>query len=166
MTEELGWSKNRMEQEFSQAIDFLLTMGLPKPKEKLTLAKFKTQLESHKLIESEPIYSRAQFQPEELVKLQNIFSELDVNGDGQINAADLKKVLTAVGVSVPDYVLEDIIEEVDLHKHGAIEFEEFLEVMSGVKEIQLQNAFASIVEQYTETKWNQKIPPGRAGGGV
>ncbi|CAG8604424.1 6320_t:CDS:2 [Paraglomus brasilianum] len=166
MTEELGWSKNRMEQEFSQAVDFLMTMGLPKPKEKLTLAKFKAQLESHKHIESEPLYSRARFQPEELVKLQNIFSELDVNGDGQINAADLKKVLTAVGVSVPDYVLEDIIEEVDLHKHGAIEFEEFLEVMSGVKEIQLQNAFASIVEQYTETKWNQKIPPGRAGGGV
>ena len=161
MSEELGWSPDRQTQEFNKAVKFLVTMGLPQPKEKLTVNK--VRIESAKRSEHEALYSRSQFQPEELASFQKVFSELDVSGDGRIKTANLEKALAFVGYSIPEKVLYSIITEAKLDKSDYIEFQEFLEVMSGVKELQLKNAFSKIVDHQVEQK---RIPIERSSGGV
>jgi hypothetical protein len=163
MSEELGWSSERQTQEFDKAVEFLFTMGLPKPKGKLTIDK--VRIESSKRSENGVLYSRSQFQPEELASFQKVFSDLDISGDGRIKIADLEKALVLVEYSIPKNTLNSIISEAKIDK-DSIEFEEFLEVMSNVKEAQLKHAFPEIVE-YQVGKHNQKrIPIERSSGGV
>jgi len=161
MSEELGWSPEQQTQEFDNAVEFLTTMGLPKPKEKLSINK--VRIESSKSLENETLYSRSQFQPEELANFQKVFSDLDRSGDGRIKTANLEKALALVGYSIPETELYSIITEVNLDKSESIVFEEFLEVMSGVKEMQLKNAFSRIVDHRVK---QARIPIERSSGGV
>ena len=161
MSEELEWSPEQQAQEFDKAVEFLLTMGLPKPKERLTVNK--VRIESSKRLDSEAIYSRSQFQPEELANFQKVFSNLDVSGDGHIKTANLERALTLIGYSVPENELYSIITETRLDKKDSIGFEEFLEVMSIVKEAQLKNVYSRIVDHKVDRK---RIPIERSSGGV
>ncbi|CAG8609362.1 11509_t:CDS:2 [Ambispora gerdemannii] len=159
MTEELGWSEQRQSKEYEQAIDFLLTMGLPPPKEKLTLDKAKTALQAGQRPEHHAFYSRSRFQPEELASFQKIYADLDVKGDGYIQVDDIAEILGLLGYSVHVNDVNAILDGMKLDRAGAIEFEEFLEVMSGIKEIQLQTSYAKMLDQ-------PRIPIERASGGI
>ncbi|RHZ58181.1 hypothetical protein Glove_375g15 [Diversispora epigaea] len=161
MSQELGWSPERKTQEFDQAVEFLYTMGLPKSNEKLTIEKVK-QAKSIKPSEFEELYSRSQFQPEEIASFQKAFSDLDKSGDG-LEFSDLNKALVMVGFSVPDQVLEKIIEEAKLEKNRSIEYDEFLEVMSGVKEYRIDRIKG--VDK-TTMYVQSNIPTERSSGGV
>jgi glycerol-3-phosphate dehydrogenase len=161
MSEELEWSPEQQTQEFDKAVGFLITMGLPKPKERLTINK--VRIESSKRLGSEAIYSRSRFQPEELANFQKVFSDLDISGDGRIKTANLETALKSVGYSVPESELYPIIIETRLDKNESIEFEEFLEIMSAVKETQLENAYSRIVDHQVNQK---RIPIERSSGGV
>ncbi|RUP24751.1 hypothetical protein BC936DRAFT_138894 [Jimgerdemannia flammicorona] len=179
MSTELSWSKERREHEYDSAVEFLLTMGLPSPKSRLLypLNDDRTSagepIESGALVGGKPVlsngsvvrptspimthipdalYSRNQFHPNELKEFQNVFAELDVDGDGHINSQDLGVVLDKLGVHVSKNLLDGIIAEVDLDKNGSVEFNEFLEVMSSVKEIQIRKEFARIVASLEERK--------------
>jgi glycerol-3-phosphate dehydrogenase len=161
MSEELEWSPEQQNQEFDKAVEFLITMGLPKPKEKLSINK--VRIESSKNSDNEILYSRSQFQPEELANFQKVFSDLDKSGDGRIKTANLEKALTLVGYSIPETELYSIISEVKLDTNEFIEFEEFLEIMSSVKDLQLKSAFSKIVDHQVNQK---RIPIERSSGGV
>lgn len=169
MSEELDWSEKRQSQEFEQAIDFLLTMGLPPPKEKLTLSKVKNGLVLNKQPEHHAFYSRSRFQPEELASFQKIFGGLDVKGEGNIKVVELGPIFKQMGlfkqkaVSTSNSEIDKIVATMTADKEATIEFEEFLEIMSGIKEMQLQASFTSMVEQYEQ---DLKIPIERASGGV
>ncbi|KAG9296312.1 hypothetical protein G9A89_014904 [Geosiphon pyriformis] len=163
MAEELKWSDERQSQEFDQAIDFLLTMGLPPPKEKINLSKFKAQLKSGVRPEQSAFYSRARFQPEELTKFQNIYADLDLEGDGTIKVPYLSTVFVQLGLShhIPD--INNILESIHLENANTIEFEEFLEVMSIVQEMEHQNTYVKVFQNYKDKR---RIPIERASGGV
>merc|ERR1712070_584961 len=57
------------------------------------------------------------------------FDAFDVDGGGSIDAAELKGLLNAFGVTPTDEELETMIHEVDEDGSGEIEFEEFLRMV-------------------------------------
>ncbi|KAF9578413.1 mitochondrial glycerol-3-phosphate dehydrogenase [Lunasporangiospora selenospora] len=168
MAEELKWDKARQEKEVEDAKNFLKTMGLPhdpiayptgvadavagaptaEGESKAEPKSFWSRLGSKSSNGSsvpDTFYSRAQFNPEELAEFHKVFGALDHDGDGHINGQDLEEVLSHLLMEIDADVLKNIIDEVDLDKSGAIEFNEFLEVMGGLKEHASRSAFSKII---------------------
>ncbi|KAF9425777.1 mitochondrial glycerol-3-phosphate dehydrogenase [Entomortierella beljakovae] len=166
MSEELKWDDARKQQETEDAKIFLRTMGLPGAP-----IAYPTNVEAAIGVpvptESEgeqskgfwgrlagkstggsvhdTFYSRAQFNPEELAEFHKVFGALDYDGDGHIDGKDLNEILLNLDLQVEPQVLKNIISEVDLDQSGTIEFNEFLEVMGGLKEHASRSAFSKIV---------------------
>ncbi|KAG0324669.1 mitochondrial glycerol-3-phosphate dehydrogenase [Podila humilis] len=191
MAEELHWDAARQTQETEDAKQFLTTMGLPvqpiayptgvqegmvgavpavgaEPKQEKKTG-FWGRLSTKST--SDSFYSRAQFNPEELAEFHKVFGALDYDGDGHINGSDLGKVLSHLDIDVDARVLKGIIDEVDMDKSGTIEFNEFLEVMGGLKEHASRTEFSKLVAQVEEKR--QKVDYGikakttdRSGGGA
>ncbi|KAG0096238.1 mitochondrial glycerol-3-phosphate dehydrogenase [Podila epicladia] len=170
MAEELQWDEARQAKETEEAKQFLTTMGLPvqpiayptgvqdgviaapgtESKEQRGFwGRLATKSTSGV---SDSFYSRAQFNPEELAEFHKVFGALDYDGDGHINGADLEEVLSHLDIEVDSVVLKNIIQEVDLDKSGTVEFNEFLEVMGGLKEHASRTAFSKIVVQVEEKR--------------
>ncbi|KAF9963636.1 mitochondrial glycerol-3-phosphate dehydrogenase [Modicella reniformis] len=161
MSEELNWDQTRRDKETEEAKKFLMTMGLP-----ASPIAYPTNVpdavlghpaaeESKGLWRSlggkspvpDTFYSRAQFNPEELAEFHKVFGALDYDGDGHIDGKDLGEVLKNLDMVVDSQILKNIIDEVDLDNSGTIEFNEFLEVMGGLKEHASRSAFSKIVVQ-------------------
>ncbi|KAG0302574.1 mitochondrial glycerol-3-phosphate dehydrogenase [Dissophora globulifera] len=167
MAEELHWDAARQAKETEDAQTFLTTMGLP-----VSPIAYPTNVPDsvigHPVADDKPsehrgiwgrlggksssgssvhdsFYSRAQFNPEELAEFHKVFGALDHDGDGHINGQDLGEVLKNLNMEVDAQVLKNIIDEVDLDNSGSIEFNEFLEVMGGLKEHASRSAFSRIV---------------------
>ncbi|KAF9919003.1 mitochondrial glycerol-3-phosphate dehydrogenase [Linnemannia zychae] len=193
MAEELHWDAARQAKETEDAKAFLTTMGLPgspiayptnvpdavaghlasgeddKTQKVGFWGRMSGQTASVATV-SDSFYSRAQFNPEELAEFHKVFGALDHDGDGHIDGHDLEEVLNHLHVQVEPQVLKSIIEEVDLDKSGAIEFNEFLEVMGGLKEHASRTAFSKIVAE-VESKRNidygiKAKTTDRSGGGA
>ncbi|KAF9164427.1 mitochondrial glycerol-3-phosphate dehydrogenase [Actinomortierella ambigua] len=196
MSEELQWDEARKQQEVEQAKQFLTTMGMP-----VHPIAYPTNVpdavagvHAEHATEQQPakensfwrrgksadvaagpdssFYSRAQFNPEELAEFHKVFGELDRDGDGHIDGQDLEQVLKNLELVVDERVLSHIIEEVDLDKNGAVEFNEFLEVMSAIKDHATHSEFSKIVS-LAESHKNRQVDIGikkkvtdRSGGGV
>ncbi|KAG0376151.1 mitochondrial glycerol-3-phosphate dehydrogenase [Mortierella sp. AD032] len=192
MAEELKWDAARQAKEVEDAKAFLTTMGLP-----VSPIAYPTNVPEavvgHPVPASgegektgfwgrmsgksasganvaDAFYSRAQFNPEELAEFHKVFGALDHDGDGHIDGRDLEEVLSHLDVQVDPQVLKGIIEEVDLDNSGAIEFNEFLEVMGGLKEHASRTAFSKIVVE-VESKRNvdygiKAKTTDRSGGGA
>lgn len=168
MAEELHWDQARQDKETEEAKQFLTTMGLPvQPiayptgvqdgviaapgtESKQEQRGFWGRLATKSTTNS--FYSRAQFNPEELAEFHKVFGALDHDGDGHINGSDLEEVLSHLDMEVDSVVLKNIIDEVDLDKSGTVEFNEFLEVMGGLKEHANRTAFSKIVVQVEEKR--------------
>ncbi|KAG0048175.1 mitochondrial glycerol-3-phosphate dehydrogenase [Gryganskiella cystojenkinii] len=176
MSEELHWDQARQEKEVKEAKEFLTTMGLPvspiayptgipdavvghpvpetaegadgskKPDQKGFWGLWGGKSSSGSSV-TDSFYSRAQFNPEELAEFHKVFGALDHDGDGHINGQDLNEVLEHLHMEVDAIVLKSIIDEVDLDNSGTIEFNEFLEVMGGLKEHASRSAFSKIVAE-------------------
>ncbi|KAF9365250.1 mitochondrial glycerol-3-phosphate dehydrogenase [Mortierella sp. NVP85] len=158
MTEELQWDQARRAKETEEAKKFLMTMGLPVnpiayPTNISDIVVHETDKKSQKSswVRHAPVpdtfYTRAQFNPEELAEFHKVFGALDYDGDGHIDGKDLGQVLKNLNMDVDAQVLKGIIDEVDLDNSGTIEFNEFLEVMGGLKEHASRTAFSKIVVQ-------------------
>ncbi|KAF8977616.1 mitochondrial glycerol-3-phosphate dehydrogenase [Entomortierella lignicola] len=166
MADELKWDKKRQELETENAKEFLTTMGLPVSPiayptnvpdsvvgHPVPAAAEGSKLWGGKTGASNAFYSRAQFYPEELAEFHKVFGALDRDGDGHIDGKDLNEVLKNLDMDVDAQVLKSIIEEVDLDHSGTIEFNEFLEVMGGLKEHASRSEFSKIIAQ-VENKRN------------
>ncbi|KAG0253861.1 mitochondrial glycerol-3-phosphate dehydrogenase [Mortierella polycephala] len=192
MAEELNWDQDRQDKETEDAKQFLTTMGLPvspiaypinvpdvvvghpvadpeKPEQKSFWDRLGGKSPSGSSV-PDSFYSRAQFNPEELAEFHKVFGELDYNGDGHIDGQDLEEVLSQLNMEVDTVVLKNIIEEVDLDNSGSIEFNEFLEVMGGLKEYASRSAFSKLV---AEVETHRNVDYGikakttdRSGGGA
>jgi glycerol-3-phosphate dehydrogenase len=162
MSSELNWDKERQKQEFNDAVEFLTTMGLPSSSSQIVYPVTKDQHPAGAPIENanphDSVFSRARFLPDELKEFQNVFSELDKDKDGHLNAGDLPKVFARLGVKVKQDVLEAAVSALDGNKDGSVEFSEFLEIMSQVKDIEIRR-------NLTNEKGG-KISTERSGGGV
>lgn len=61
-----------------------------------------------------------------------IFSlfQFDADKNGHITVSEISELMKALGESVPQYKIRDMIREVDLDENGTVEFNEFVEVSS------------------------------------
>lgn len=192
MAEELKWDAARQAKETEDAKAFLTTMGLPVSPiayptnvpeaagpivagegDQARKAGFWGRMGGKSASGSnvaDSFYSRAQFIPEELAEFHKVFGALDHDGDGHIDGRDLEEVLGNLDIEVEPQVLKSIIDEVDLDNSGTIEFNEFLEVMGGLKEHASRTAFSKIV---VEVEHKRNVDYGikakttdRSGGGA
>ncbi|KAJ3376775.1 glycerol-3-phosphate dehydrogenase, partial [Entophlyctis sp. JEL0112] len=148
MAQELSWSKDRQKQEFEGAIEFLKCMGLQYLSTSANLG-----------VEDKTYYTRNHFVPEELERYQREFHKLDYDRDGRIRLRDLSKVLYALGESSSEgskFVTEDVKTK------GVLEFGEFLDVLSDVKEARQRKQFA----HDSVSNKREDISISRSGGGV
>lgn len=115
-------------------------------------------------------FNRALFTPEEVSKLKRRFAKMDFDHDDRITASDLKNALSRLGYSsIDDSTVENIIDEVDFHKAGAVYFDDFLEVAAGLKELSIETAFSSIVfgdGDDDDDTFHAGIPVEKSGGGA
>nr|CAG8518781.1 12892_t:CDS:2 [Entrophospora candida] len=168
MSQELNWSPKKQTEEFDKAVKFLHTMGLPPSKDKLTIEKVKNEFSKPTAHES--IYSRNQFQPEELVSFQKIFSEYDANGSGKIDIKDLEKIIKNIfGVNLSTTSSKSLVsrvkrfEEDKKNSNELIEFREFLDFMAAIKEeMQSKDLRLKSDKKFEQTR----IPIERSSGGV
>ncbi|ORY99790.1 putative glycerol-3-phosphate dehydrogenase [Lobosporangium transversale] len=191
MADELKWDQARQLKETEEAKKFLTTMGLPVSPiayptnvpdavighpgaignvEKREAKGFWGGGKSSGSSVTDSFYSRAQFNPEELAEFHKVFGALDYDGDGHIDGKDLGVILRNLDMDVDAQVLNNIISEVDLDNSGSIEFNEFLEVMGGLKEHASRTAFSNII---VEVEHKRAIDYGikakttdRSGGGA
>ncbi|EOQ98780.1 hypothetical protein E3P77_02391 [Wallemia ichthyophaga] len=148
MAEELGWDLSRKQQEFDQGKDYLMTMGLPPTKQNLSLG----DVRSGKVVDNDSaeiedaVFARAQFSPTELESLKEKFAALDLDHDGSISNEDLGKSLNNLGYkNVSEDAVASILQEVQ-HKDG-VTLDSFLDIASGLKEVELSTAFTSVLSQ-------------------
>ncbi|XP_052897800.1 troponin C, isoallergen Bla g 6.0101-like [Anopheles moucheti] len=64
-------------------------------------------------------------------ELREVFMMYDKNGTGFIPIDVFKKILQELDGAVPENELDDIIDEIDADGSGTVDFEEFMEVMTG-----------------------------------
>jgi Ca2+-binding EF-hand superfamily protein len=58
------------------------------------------------------------------------FKQFDIDGNGHIDANELRSILDGIGVKATDKELQEQIAEVDVDKNGTVEWPEFLLVKS------------------------------------
>ncbi|CDW81524.1 protein kinase domain containing protein [Stylonychia lemnae] len=61
--------------------------------------------------------------------LRIAFSYFDKDGSGAITIDELKLVLGAGGIGIPDYEIEKLMQEADINRDNQIDYSEFLEMM-------------------------------------
>mmetsp|Transcript_31077 Transcript_31077/g.28270 ORF Transcript_31077/g.28270 Transcript_31077/m.28270 type:complete len:89 (-) Transcript_31077:616-882(-) len=66
----------------------------------------------------------------ELSKSQEAFSIFDKDGSGYIDRDELRKVLEEMGQKPSDDEIIKMINEVDSHNNGVIDFNDFLKVIA------------------------------------
>ncbi|KAK5583127.1 hypothetical protein RB653_004717 [Dictyostelium firmibasis] len=89
------------------------------------------------------------FSASEIAEFRASFAQFDENGDGQISALELQKILTKCGEKVTGVEVRDMIKEVDTDGNGSIDFNEFLQVMQKSRQhsANASPAFASAVKK-------------------
>jgi glycerol-3-phosphate dehydrogenase len=150
MGEELGWDAVRKDREFDQAQDFLRSMGLPE-QTKLKLLDVAAHPQDIGPIsiaqrKDRELYDRAQFTPEEVAHLREQFEKFDFDNDQRITRADLLNAMKNMGYNASEEVADSILREVDFGRKGAIEFQEYLDIAAGLKELKLESAFTHLAQ--------------------
>ncbi|KAM9982291.1 hypothetical protein ACTFIZ_006809 [Dictyostelium cf. discoideum] len=89
------------------------------------------------------------FSESEISEFKASFNQFDENGDGQISALELQKILTKCGEKVTGVEVRDMIKEVDTDGNGSIDFKEFLQVMQKARQhsANASPAFATAVKK-------------------
>jgi glycerol-3-phosphate dehydrogenase len=251
MGEELGWDQSRREQEFTNTVDFLRSMGLkdvsadtslshrhefitlftirfividlnaaaipvwwrsdvrsdPIWELRVLISPFRTtaditQQQTHLTLQDvvrskgsvQPLgmtqtdaalFARAQFTPDEVAHLRAQFEKFDFDHDARITRADLLHAMVQMGYDSSSEAADSILREVDFGRKGAIEFQDYLDIAAGLKELQLESAFTHLAQLDTTRKIaevdavghhadeeshqresRRKIPVERSGGGT
>ncbi|XP_078694741.1 uncharacterized protein LOC144923784 [Branchiostoma floridae x Branchiostoma belcheri] len=63
-------------------------------------------------------------------KMREMFKRMDKNGDGYISPDELKASLAAMGNSMDDQVIDNMIQAADQDSDGRVNYGEFIKVMS------------------------------------
>ncbi|XP_032236103.1 calcium-dependent protein kinase 10 [Nematostella vectensis] len=63
-------------------------------------------------------------------EIKEAFLVFDDNGDGCITATELKKLVTSLGYNITEAELMDMMNQIDSDGNGAIDFPEFLQLMT------------------------------------
>ncbi|KAI9338212.1 FAD dependent oxidoreductase-domain-containing protein [Obelidium mucronatum] len=149
MAAELSWSKERQAQEYTTALEFLSCMGLHYLENTANLPT-----------EERTYYTRNHFVPEEIASYQREFSKLDYKSDGRIRVKDIGKVLKALGVE--DVKTGSVLAKDLTDGKDSLEFGEFLDVLSTLKEKKQRSKFVSSKGAVDY----DVITTSRSGGGV
>jgi calmodulin len=64
-------------------------------------------------------------------ELREAFRLYDKEGNGYINVSDLREILRALEDNIAEDELDDMIAEIDQDGSGTVDFDEFMEVMTG-----------------------------------
>jgi calmodulin len=60
------------------------------------------------------------------------FDRFDLNGDGVIDAHEIKIVMAELGTPITDHEVREMIESADIDGDGRIDFQEFLTMAAGL----------------------------------
>ncbi|KAK8747348.1 hypothetical protein OTU49_016767 [Cherax quadricarinatus] len=94
------------------------------------------------------------------------FNSLDTDKKGYISLNDLRASLKSDGEMVSFEQLHEILNEVDVHKHGQVEFPDFIQMMAAIKAGSITHSrFAQLAEMAEEDQ-RKKISVDRSGGGL
>ena len=63
---------------------------------------------------------------EQVAELKQAFAAMDTNGDGQVTKEELKSLLSQLGESVDDAVIDEMIKIADVNGDGKVDFNEFV----------------------------------------
>ncbi|CAG5114710.1 unnamed protein product, partial [Candidula unifasciata] len=74
--------------------------------------------------------SSSELSSAQILELKEAFSLFDKDGDGTITTVELGSVMRSMGQNPTETELQDMINEVDADGSGAIDFPEFLTMMS------------------------------------
>lgn len=148
MAEELKWSEAEKKRQLAAAVQYLqLEMGQNvnrASREKIPINLTKSEIS-------------------EYVKR---FNSLDTDKKGYISLNDLRASLKTNGERVSLDQLHDILNEVDVHKHGQVEFSDYVQMMAAIKAGSLSHSrFAQLAEMAEEYQ-RKKISVDRSGGGL
>ena len=63
---------------------------------------------------------------EQVAELKQAFAAMDTNGDGQVTKEELKSLLSQLGESIDDAVIDEMIKIADVNGDGKVDFNEFV----------------------------------------
>ncbi|CAL4130538.1 unnamed protein product, partial [Meganyctiphanes norvegica] len=149
MGEELKWSEEEKKLQYQNAIKFLQTeMG---------------QNVNRVSRETIPIH----LTKNEIADYVNRFNSLDTDKKGYISLNDLRRSLKNEGERVSLDQLHSILNDVDVHKCGQVQFPDFIQMMAAIKSGSISHSrFAQLAERAEEDLHSKKISVERSGGGV
>lgn len=78
----------------------------------------------------EEILKSVKLTPDQIREIKEAFHVFDNNGDGCITATELKKLVTSLGYNITEAELMDMMNQIDADDNGAIDFPEFLALMT------------------------------------
>ena len=68
----------------------------------------------------------AKLSEEQINELKQAFAAMDTNGDGQVTKEELKSLLSQLGETVDDAVIDEMIKIADVNGDGKVDFNEFV----------------------------------------
>lgn len=80
--------------------------------------------------EEEEMLKSTKLTPDQIREIKEAFHVFDNNGDGCITATELKKLVTSLGYNITEAELMDMMNQIDSDGNGAIDFPEFLALMT------------------------------------
>jgi hypothetical protein len=102
----------------------------------------KTLIKRYTMVDATPTLAipftyKKMFTPEECTEIIKAFKHYDTSGDGKISAGEFAKILKDMGRSdVSEEQLSQIFKQYDFNQDSFIEFNEFLDMFSSLKEKQ------------------------------
>ena len=78
----------------------------------------------------------AKLSEEQVAELKQAFAAMDTNGDGQVTKEELKALLSQLGESVDDAVIDEMIKIADVNGDGKVDFNEFVKAATEWKRSQ------------------------------
>ncbi|XP_055333675.1 plastin-1-like [Paramacrobiotus metropolitanus] len=94
---------------------------------------------------------------EQILELSEQFDSIDENGNGYIEAAELKNALDAVGFKIPQWEVRKMIEDFDKNSKqpvgkGKLSFQEFQDLCSKLKSMEVSTTFKKMVNKRENLK--------------
>lgn len=96
---------------------------------------------------------------DDLEALRRAFSIYDLNGDGQIDATELKSVMWRLGCKPSDAEVREMIKKVDFDNSGTLSFPEFIALMVQKKRNAETDSHLRIAFQFFDRNGDGYISP-------
>ncbi|XP_006639269.2 plastin-2 [Lepisosteus oculatus] len=93
----------------------------------------------------------AQITQEEMEEMREAFSKIDVDSNGYISTNELNDLFKAANLPLPGYRIREIIQNLmatgDLNNDGQISFDEFINVVHGLKSTEVAKTFRKAINK-------------------